>query len=83
MKSEEKYKSKLVQQFKTIFIFTIVLLIGMGIYSICTGSSTGGTLYGRFGGSGKVTYGAYGFFEMAGVLILGALIFYLGSKFEK
>ncbi|WP_426581830.1 hypothetical protein [Mucilaginibacter sp. R-33] len=80
MKPEEKYKSKLVQQFKVIFIFTIVLLIAMGTYSLYTGSSSGGVIYGRFGGSGRVAYGAYGFFEMAGVLLLGALIFFIVSK---
>jgi hypothetical protein len=83
MKPEEKYKSKLVQQFKGIFIFTIIVLIAMGTYSLYTGSSTGGTVYGKFGGSGRVTYSSYGFFEMAGVLILGAIIFSLASKAEK
>ncbi|MFS2190394.1 hypothetical protein ACCC92_27200 [Mucilaginibacter sp. Mucisp84] len=83
MKPEEKYKSKLVRQFKVIFIFTIVLLIAMGTYSLYTGSSTGGVIYGRFGGSGRVAYGAYGFFEMAGVLVLGTIIFSLASKAKK
>ncbi|SDP78001.1 hypothetical protein SAMN05428975_2709 [Mucilaginibacter sp. OK268] len=71
------------RQLRFVFIFTMVLLIGMGIYSLFTRSSIGGTLYGKYGGSTTVTYGAAGFFEMAAVLFLGYLCIQLGVLYKK
>lgn len=55
----------------------------MGIYSSYTESSTGGVMYGRYGGSTTVSYGSYGFFEMAAALILLYLLTYVFSRLLK
>jgi len=81
---EEERKPLIIErQLRFIFIFTIVLMIGMGVYSLLTKSSTGGVLYGKFGGSTTVSYGAYGFFEMAAALVFGYILLKLFTPSKK
>ena len=72
-----------VTRFKYIFWFTILFLIGMGVYSNITHTSTGGTLYWRSGGSSNVSYGGNEMFVIAGVLLLGALFLKVISILQK
>ena len=80
---EERKPSIMERQFRFVFVFTLIFLIGMGVYSLYTQSSTGGTLYGKYGGSTTVNYGAAGFFEMAAVLFLGYIICQLCVLYSK
>jgi hypothetical protein len=74
---------RLLKQFKYIFWFTIVLLISLGLYCNFTNTSTGGAIYGRYGGTGNVSYGGNGFFVMAAALLMGALLMIVISKLRK
>jgi hypothetical protein len=74
------FKGKTFKQFVFIYRLTLLLLVGLGIYYNHAGKTTGGVLYGRYGGSTTVSYGGNGFFIMAGVLLLGHLFIWFFSK---
>ena len=74
---------RLLKQLKYIFGFTIVLLISLGLYYNFTNTSTGGTLYGRFGSTRNVNYNGNGFFVMAAALLIGAVLMVITPKHRK
>ncbi|MGN6177977.1 MAG: hypothetical protein ACTHNW_02285 [Mucilaginibacter sp.] len=78
------YKTpRIEKQLRYVFWVTIVFLIGSGIYCNLTNKSTGGILYGRYGGSASIAYGAKGLFIMAAVLLLGAFLLNVFAKMRK
>ncbi|MDB4922126.1 hypothetical protein [Mucilaginibacter sp.] len=78
--TNKDYKGKTYKQFVFIYRFTLLLLVGMGIYYNYTGKTTGGVLYGKYGGSTTVSYGGNGFFIMAAALLFGHFFIWLFTK---
>lgn len=76
----EEFKGRTYKQFVFIYRFTLLFLVGLGIYYNYSGKTTGGVLYGRFGGSTSISYGGNGFFMMAGLLLLFHLFVFILSK---
>ncbi|WP_461450134.1 hypothetical protein [Mucilaginibacter sp.] len=64
-----------------VFGFAIFFIMGLGVYCNLTNTSTGGTLYSRYGGNGAtVRYGDNEMFIIAGILLLGALVMMITNK---
>lgn len=80
---KEQFKGRTFKQLVVIYYFTVALCIGLGLYSLYTGSTIGGTLYGRYGGVSSVSYGANGFFIIAACLLAGGAFVWLITRSSK
>lgn len=80
----EDFKGQAFRQFVFFYWLAIITCVGLGIYYLFAGKSTGGQIVSRYtGNTTSIQYDGCGFFIIGGLLLLGGALFYLASHSKK
>lgn len=80
--TEAPLKSR--KAFWVVYVIALIVIIGIGVYSMILNTGFVGTMYSKYGGSSiQVIYGPFQYFMLAGILILPAVLYFLFKKHSK